>query len=172
MRELVLYLFIFVQNKINKLLLQNYILKDKVAVKILDKFKMQTKVKKLLAKEIPCMEHLHHPNIIRFYEVIETFSKIFIIMEYASNGELYKKIVFEGKLPDSVAKIYFAQIISALQHMVKFYNFIFIKSYNYFNKAAFTFINTIHQRRLWYKLARLFLRTWVAGSKLTLKNGI
>ena len=96
----------------------NYDATDEVAVKILDKFKIQLKVKRLLSKEIPCMEKLHHPNIIRFYEVIETFSKIFIIMEYASNGELHKKIVMEGKLSESIAKIYFAQIISALQHMV------------------------------------------------------
>ena len=87
-------------------------------MKILDKFKMQLKVKKLLSKEVPCMENLHHPNIIRFYEVIETLSKIFIVMEYACNGELHRKVCCEGKLEESVSKIYFAQIISAVQHMV------------------------------------------------------
>lgn len=91
---------------------------DRVAVKILDKIRMEQKVKRLLSREISCMECLHHPNIIRFYEVIETLSKIFIIMEYASDGELYTRITNEGKINEKQAKTYVAQIVSAVQHMV------------------------------------------------------
>jgi serine/threonine-protein kinase NIM1 len=91
---------------------------EKVAIKILDKTKLDSKTQRLLLREITSMEKLHHPNIIRLYEVIETPKQIFIVTEYASGGELYTRISDNGKLVEDEAKIIFAQIISAVDYMV------------------------------------------------------
>jgi serine/threonine-protein kinase NIM1 len=91
--------------------------KEKVAVKILDKTKLDAKTQRLLSREISSMERLHHPNIVRLYEVIETLSKLHLIMEYASCGELYTKISNDGRLQESEARPLFAQIVAAVHHM-------------------------------------------------------
>ena len=64
------------------------------------------------------MEKLAHPNVIRIYEVLESLTKIYIVMEYAASGELFHKILNEGKLLESTAKKYFSQVVSAVSHMV------------------------------------------------------
>uniref|UniRef100_A0A8D8UZT1 non-specific serine/threonine protein kinase n=1 Tax=Cacopsylla melanoneura TaxID=428564 RepID=A0A8D8UZT1_9HEMI len=91
--------------------------KERVAIKILDKTKLTPKARKMLSREIISMETVYHPNIIRLYEVLETFGKIFLVVEYASGGELYNKITTEGKISEDGAKIYFLQILSAVKHL-------------------------------------------------------
>ncbi|PSN44975.1 Serine/threonine-protein kinase NIM1 [Blattella germanica] len=91
--------------------------KERVAVKILDKSKLDQKTRRMLSREIATMEAIHHPNIIRLYEVVETYSKIHLVMEYASGGELFNKITTAGKIAENDAKLLFAQVISAVQYM-------------------------------------------------------
>lgn len=92
---------------------------DKVALKILDKTRLDSQAQRLLSREITSMECLRHPNVIHLYEVVETPSRLYLVLEYAGGGDLHNKICCEGKLSDNSSKITFAQILSAIKYMVR-----------------------------------------------------
>lgn len=92
---------------------------EQVAIKILDRNKLNHSTHKLLLREIKSIERLHHPNIIRLYEVIETPSEYYIATEYVPEGTLEKRITSEGKMSETDAKYFFAQLTAAVEHMVR-----------------------------------------------------
>ena len=94
----------------------------KVAVKILNRLKMSTKqnVDKKIKREIRILKLLRHPHIIRLYEVIETPTDIFMIMEYVAGGELFDYIVRNGRLSQAQAKKFFQQIVCGVEHIHHF----------------------------------------------------
>ncbi|KAK8824972.1 hypothetical protein WA538_005637 [Blastocystis sp. DL] len=92
----------------------------KVAIKILSK----ERIKKLdmLAKvkrEIRILQSFNHPHIVRLYEVIDTPTDIFLVMEYVPGGELFDYIVRKGRLPENEARRFFQQIISGVEYCHK-----------------------------------------------------
>ncbi|KAK3918781.1 Serine/threonine-protein kinase NIM1 [Frankliniella fusca] len=90
---------------------------ERVAIKILDKAKLDQKTRRMVTREVANMESVHHPNIIRLYEVVETYSKLHLVLEFAAGGELYHKISTLGRLPEAQAKVIFGQIASAVHYL-------------------------------------------------------
>ncbi|XP_050372089.1 CBL-interacting serine/threonine-protein kinase 4 [Argentina anserina] len=87
-----------------------------VAIKIIDKLKTHAAMEPLILREISAMRRLQdHPNVLKIHEVMATKSKIYIVMELATGGELFAKIARHGKLPESLARRYFQQLVSALR---------------------------------------------------------
>lgn len=54
-----------------------------------------------------------HPHIIRQYEVIETPSDIYVVMEYVKSGELFDYIVEKGRLQEDEGRNFFQQVFSS-----------------------------------------------------------
>ncbi|CAL4124842.1 unnamed protein product, partial [Meganyctiphanes norvegica] len=91
--------------------------RDKVAVKVIDKSKLDQKTQRMLAREIANMDLVAHPNIIRLFEVVETLSRIHLVMEFAPGGELFNKITADGRLSERDAQSTFQQILSAVSYL-------------------------------------------------------
>lgn len=74
--------------------------------------------KKRVLHEIEVLRKLDHPNIIHFYEVIERDHEIYIIMEFATNGDLYDYIISKKQkyLSEDEARHFFRQLISAVDY--------------------------------------------------------
>ncbi|KAK1276016.1 CBL-interacting serine/threonine-protein kinase 21 [Acorus gramineus] len=88
-----------------------------VAVKIIDKHKvLEQKLVHQVKREISTMKLLNHPNIVRIYEVIATRSKIYIIMEYISGGQLSDKLFYLKRLSENEARKCFQQLIDAIDY--------------------------------------------------------
>lgn len=93
----------------------------KVAVKILNRQKIKTsQMDKKIRREINILKLFRHPHIIRLYEVIETKTDIFMVMEYVSGGELFDYIVSKGRLSEDEARKFFQQIISGVEYCHRF----------------------------------------------------
>jgi 5'-AMP-activated protein kinase catalytic alpha subunit len=89
----------------------------KVAVKILNKGKIKhMEMAEKVRREINILKMCTHPHIIRLYEVIDTPTDIFVIMEFVSGGELFDYIVSRGRLPPDEARHFFHQIVSGIEY--------------------------------------------------------
>jgi len=61
-------------------------------------------------RELKVMQVVMHPHIIRLYEIIETHSDIYVVMEYVESGDLFDYIVLNGRLPEEEACHFFQQV--------------------------------------------------------------
>ncbi|XP_063811180.1 NUAK family SNF1-like kinase 2 [Pseudophryne corroboree] len=88
-----------------------------VAIKSIRKDRIKDEQDMLhIRRETEIMSSICHPHIISIYEVFENSSKIVIVMEYASQGDLYDYISERQRLSEQEARRFFRQIVSAMQH--------------------------------------------------------
>ncbi|KAJ1697712.1 hypothetical protein LUZ63_006224 [Rhynchospora breviuscula] len=87
------------------------------AIKILDRHSvLARKFHDQLKREIGSLKQLKHPNIVRLHEVSASQTKIYIVLEYVSRGELYNVIADKGRLSEQEGRRIFQQIIDAVSY--------------------------------------------------------
>ena len=93
---------------------------EKVAIKILEKSKIQDQGdRERISREIHILKIIRHPNIVQLYEIFEDEEKLYLIMEYMPNGELFDHIVKSKKLKENEASRFFQQIIEGIEYIHK-----------------------------------------------------
>ncbi|KAH9027927.1 kinase-like domain-containing protein [Lactarius hengduanensis] len=73
-----------------------------------------------IEREIVIMKLIDHPNIMRLYDVWETSTELYLILEYVEGGELFDYLCKRGRLSASEALGYFQQIIAAINYCHRF----------------------------------------------------
>ncbi len=93
---------------------------QQVAIKILDKEKIQKQnMGAQIKKEISIMKMVKHSFVVKLYEVLASRSKIFIVLELVTGGELFDKIVREGRFDEKTARFYFRQLVRGVKYCHK-----------------------------------------------------
>jgi serine/threonine protein kinase len=92
----------------------NYIL----ALKCLYKSEIvQARVEKQIRREIEIQQNLRHPNVLRLYGYFHDEKRIFLMLEFAGKGELYKQLTKYGSFSERRSAIYIDQMADALSYL-------------------------------------------------------
>ncbi|XP_059134660.1 putative sperm motility kinase W [Peromyscus eremicus] len=84
-----------------------------VAVKVIENLEEDLQ---FIISEMVALEKLHHPNIIRLFQVLVTPERTCFITEYVPGGDLFQKVTEEGRLQEEEAQKIFGQILSAVKY--------------------------------------------------------
>ncbi|XP_058815290.1 testis-specific serine/threonine-protein kinase 3-like [Topomyia yanbarensis] len=87
------------------------------ACKIINRRRSTMEYSQFLPREIKTMIALSHPNIVTVYSVFEFGPYVCIFMDYCRCGDLLQRIMEHGKLSEEKARLFFGQLVSAVQYM-------------------------------------------------------
>ncbi|XP_048406550.1 aurora kinase C-like [Stegostoma tigrinum] len=86
-----------------------------LALKVLFKSQLEKAgVEHQLRREVEIQSHLRHPNILRLFGYFHDASRVYLILEYAPRGELYKELQRCGKFDDGRSATYISELADAL----------------------------------------------------------
>lgn len=92
------------------------------AIKILDRKRVtDLNITDQIIREIETLKLLKHPHIIRLHEVFASNckTKIFMVLEYVTGGELFYKIKRGGRLKETEGRKIFQQLIDGVSYCHK-----------------------------------------------------
>ena len=95
-------------------------IKEKCAIKIVDKRLLEdTKDIQRLKKEIKILKSIRHKNIIQLFDIMESKTNLYFVIEYCKGGELFDYIVKNRRLKEPEACVFFQQIINGVEYLHK-----------------------------------------------------
>ncbi|XP_064353129.1 serine/threonine-protein kinase SIK1 [Dromaius novaehollandiae] len=97
-------------------LARHRVTKTQVAIKIIDKTRLDPSNLEKIYREVQIMKLLNHPHIIKLYQVMETKDMLYIVTEFAKNGEMFDHLTSNGHLSENEARKKFWQILSAVEY--------------------------------------------------------
>lgn len=87
------------------------------ALKVMYKVQLaRSNVEYQLRREIEIQSHLRHENILRLYAYFYDEKRVYLILEFAAGGELYKKLQKEGRFGYQQTAIYVRDLAGALDY--------------------------------------------------------
>ncbi|XP_051659298.1 aurora kinase A isoform X2 [Manacus candei] len=88
-----------------------------LALKVLFKTQLEEAgVEHQLRREVEIQSHLRHPNILRLYGYFHDASRVYLILEYAPRGEVYKELQKFTKFDEQRTATYITELADALSY--------------------------------------------------------
>ncbi|XP_041352301.1 testis-specific serine/threonine-protein kinase 2-like [Gigantopelta aegis] len=92
--------------------------RERVAVKIVDRLKAPKDFEmRFLPRELEIWPKMRHKNIIAMQDMFDDGQRVYMILEYAENGDVLRYIQKSGALNESLAKCWISQVCSAVGYM-------------------------------------------------------
>lgn len=91
-----------------------------VALKVMFKKQVQANsVEHQVRREIEIQSHLRHPNILRLYGYFHDLTRIYLILEFAPNGTLFKELQSQPnkRLDEKRSAVYIRSLADALRYL-------------------------------------------------------
>ncbi|KAG6820976.1 hypothetical protein H0H93_008605 [Arthromyces matolae] len=74
-------------------------------------------VEKQIRREIEIQQNLRHPNVLRLYGYFHDERRVFLVLEFAGKGELYRQLSKVGRFSDRRSSRYIYQMTDALKYL-------------------------------------------------------
>ncbi|KAI4356824.1 hypothetical protein L6164_000811 [Bauhinia variegata] len=88
-----------------------------VALKVIFKEQIEKcRIQHQLRREMEIQTNLNHPNVLRLYGWFHDAERVFLILEYAHNGELYKELKRKDHFSEKQAATYILSLTKALAY--------------------------------------------------------
>ncbi|KAJ7332070.1 hypothetical protein JRQ81_014250 [Phrynocephalus forsythii] len=88
-----------------------------LALKVLFKSQLEKAgVEHQLRREVEIQSHLRHPNILRLYGYFHDATRVYLILEHAPRGEVYKELQKLTKFDDQRTATYMTELADALSY--------------------------------------------------------
>ncbi|KAI0265612.1 kinase-like domain-containing protein [Gloeopeniophorella convolvens] len=78
---------------------------------------VQSRVEKQIRREIEIQQNLRHPHVLRLYGYFHDEKRIFLMLEFAGKGELYKQLTKYGSFSERRSAVYIDQMADALSYL-------------------------------------------------------
>ncbi|KAI0762001.1 kinase-like protein [Trametes elegans] len=78
---------------------------------------VQSRVEKQIRREIEIQQNLRHPHVLRLYGYFHDEKRIFLMLEFAGKGELYKQLTKYGCFSEKRSARYIDQMADALMYL-------------------------------------------------------
>ena len=96
--------------------------KEKFATKKIDKKFIKEKKKKYLDNEIKILNEISHENIIKLFEVKETYNSYYLVMELCTGGSLFDCLdeyqkKYNQPFSEEIVQYLMKQIVSAIKYI-------------------------------------------------------
>ena len=72
-----------------------------------------------MQRELEILKKMDHPNVIKYYATFYDDKYFHIVMEYCNGGELFERIIKNGKFDEQMAKKTVEKMLKAITHLHK-----------------------------------------------------
>lgn len=92
---------------------ENRVTKQPYAIKMIDR----VQGKEVFESEINVLRRVRHTNIIQLIEVFETKEKVYMVMELATGGELFDRIIAKGSFTERDATRVLVMVLDGVRYL-------------------------------------------------------